>query len=348
MRWRTFQGVGSVLWLSVAGQVSAQPEDVPPIGTVDFFGLYTVSENDVRALLPFEEGDDVPLDLPASFSSELAVRLDIARVELDFGCCDPSGLATLYVGVQEETPGSSVAYNRAPSGGSRLPPEVIASYRELKDRLVEAVMSGYAREDRSRGHALSSYAPARMIQDTHIVYAVEHRGILVEVLHDSADAEHRAAAAWILGYAANKADVVGDLERAVLDPDNNVRNNATRALAVIAQYAGAHPELGIDIRAELFIDMLSSIIWSDRNKGLLVLDPLTESRELEILAELRDQALEPLIEMCGWKLSGHASSACLILQRIGGLPDSSDPSSRDRTIARGNELLARGDYETAL
>ena len=187
---------------------------------------------------------------------------------------------------------------------------------------------------------LKCHPAVRAIQERYLVYAEEYRAILTEVLHDSADAEHRAAAAWVLGYAADKAEVVGDLERAALDPHGNVRNDATRALAVIAQYAGDNPELGIEIQAEPFIDMLNSIVWSDRNKGLFILDALTETRDPQLMRDLRERALVSLIDMCRWKGWGHASSACLILQRVGGLPDQPRPDSRERTIARATELLS--------
>lgn len=38
--------------------------------------------------------------------------------------------------------------------------------------------------------------------------------------------------------------------------------------------------------------------------------------------------------MCEWKHWGHAQPACLILQRILGLPDDEAERSRDSTLAR--------------
>lgn len=321
----------------------AQPSDIPPIGTIDFYGLRTISETEVLELLPFKEGDTLtPDDLPESFieslSSDVAESLGISRVEFNFGCCGESGLSQIYIGI-EETPGPRVVYREAPAGDSTLPPEILTSYEEFGDRWVEAVLSGNAREDRSEGHSLMDYPPLRAIQERFLVYAEQYREILIQVLHESADAEHRGAAAWVLGYAQDKASVTADLTQAVLDPDGGVRNNATRALAIIAVYAKDKPELGIEFRTDPFIDMLNSIVWSDRNKGLAVLDPLTEARDPQLLRELQERTLLSLIDMCRWKEWGHASAACLILQRIADLPEQPEPGSRERTIARAIELL---------
>jgi len=110
-------------------------------------------------------------------------------------------------------------------------------------------------------------------------------------------------------------------------------------LAVIAQYANANPDRAIVIPPGSFIDMLNSIVWSDRNKSLAVLVSLTEGRDPELLATLRASSVSSLKEMCAWTHWGHAEPACLILQRIAGLPDDRDKRSRDLTLARTMALM---------
>lgn len=126
------------------------------------------------------------------------------------------------------------------------------------------------------------------------------------------------------------------LEQAALDPDDGVHNNATRALAVIAQYGHDNPELGIEIRADSFIDMLNLVVWTDRNKGLFVLESLTADRNPETLDDLRQRALPSLIDMCRWKREGHAHPACRILERIVGLPERQELHPKGKTIMRGD------------
>ncbi len=52
--------------------------------------------------------------------------------------------------------------------------------------------------------------------------------------------------------------------RAARDSDEEVRNNATRALSVLVR---SNAELGRDIQPDAFIGMLNSGSWTDRNKS---------------------------------------------------------------------------------
>ena len=54
------------------------------------------------------------------------------------------------------------------------------------------------------------------------------------VLRNSADDEHRAIAAALIGYAPKKGLVIDDLQYAMQDIDEAVRANAMRSLAAIA------------------------------------------------------------------------------------------------------------------
>jgi hypothetical protein len=66
-------------------------------------------------------------------------------------------------------------------------------------------------------------------------------------LRDSSDVEHRTATAWVIGYAPEKHQGVGDLLYAARDPDDTVRNSAMQALAAIAVLAKRKPEFEIRI-----------------------------------------------------------------------------------------------------
>jgi hypothetical protein len=65
------------------------------------------------------------------------------------------------------------------------------------------------------------------------------------------------------------------------DPDDSVRNNAVRALAVLAQSSSA---MAARIPASGFIDMLNSGTWVDRNKGAFLLGILSARRDSEWVA----------------------------------------------------------------
>ena len=152
-------------------------------------------------------------------------------------------------------------------------------------------------------------------------YAKHRLKILKTVLRNSADAEQRAIAAYVIGYASDKRLVTDDLLIAAVDEDEIVRNNAARALAAIATLAQRKPSLRIKISPAPFINMLSSSIWTDRNKALMVLSILTKRRDRSLLRQLHDRAFGSLVEMARWKSKGHAFHAFLILGRLRNISD---------------------------
>ena len=125
----------------------------------------------------------------------------------------------------------------------------------------------------------------------------------------------------MIGYAPDKRAVLDDLQSAMRDSDADVRNNAVRSIGTIAAFAQRQPELGIEISPTGFIEMLNSLIWTDRNKAMMVLWSLTERRDPGVLQQLREQALPSLVEVARFKSAGHALPAYLILGRMAGLSD---------------------------
>jgi HEAT repeat protein len=131
--------------------------------------------------------------------------------------------------------------------------------------------------------------------------------------------------------------VVGDLESAVYDSDEGVRNNAIRALGAIADLAARKPELGIHISPGPFVDLLNSPFWTDRNKATFVLGGLTDGGDPATLAALRERALPALVEMARWKSPGHALGPFVLLGRVVGLSD-----------RESKEAFQRGDREVVI
>ena len=145
--------------------------------------------------------------------------------------------------------------------------------------------------------------------------------ILRSVLRESADPQQRALAAQVIAYAVNKHTIIPDLVHAVRDPDPDVRNNAIRALWVMARWAEKHPESGLRVPYEPFVDLLDSPHWSDRNKAVLVLMSLSSTRNPAMFKQLRERSIPALADMVSWQADGHAFPAALLLGRMGGLPD---------------------------
>jgi hypothetical protein len=316
-------------------------QEVPTIGIIDLYGLRSISEDQVRAVLPFSEGFVVPTDnsfAEEQVESDMAAALNVFRVEFSLVCCYEALKGIAYVGI-EESPASELQFREEPTGNTKLLPEIVETQRQIEIALITAVNAGDSGEDISQGHSLLMNGEVRALQEKNIKYANEYFDLLTEVMNNSAT--QRDLAATVLSYASDKKAVVPYLQAAVLDPDEEVRNNATRALSLIAAFANQHPELDIEIDAEVFVDMLNSVWFGDRNKASAVLMQLTESRDPTLMQLIRDKALPSLIEMCRWHWRGHSFVPCKLLERAIGLPEQKELRSKNMTINAALELLRK-------
>jgi len=304
-------------WLIFLALLLPAPQDpqYPPVGIIDFYGLRSISERQVRESLQIKEGDSLS-GPPKEAERKLGSLPGVAEARFRLVCCDV-GKAILYVGIREKG-APSIQFHPAPQGKVRLPQDVVQAGEDYQKAVSDAVIKGNAGEDDSQGHALFNDPAARAVQERLIKFAARDLNLLRNVLRHSADAEHRALAAEVIAYTANKQAVVNDLVEAMRDPAGDVRNNATRALAVMAGSARQTTRHPIKIPVRPFIEMLNSIEWSDRNKSSFALLGLTEKRDPAILSELRQKALPSLIEMARWKSSGHALPSFFLLGRAAG------------------------------
>ncbi len=295
------------------------------LGIIDLYGLSRVSEGQVRQALTFAEGATIAIATPErpAFLRESEDRLarlpDVARARTRLVCCD-QGRAIVYVGI-EERDAAILRFRAEPKGDVRLAADIVRAGDEFAEALRRAVLRGDAGEERSLGHSLADDPATRAAQERFLRYAARDLPTLQLVLQSSSDAAHRALAAQVLGYAADKPAVVQDLAHGMSDPSAEVRNNAMRALLAFAEMSpGTSPSVP-RVPVDPFIDLLHSLEWSDRNKASLALLALSTGRDPDLLATLERQALAPLIEMARWKSEGHALPAFIILGRIDGYSD---------------------------
>ena len=308
----------AILVISVAAQTAAQE---PRIGIIDFYGIQRTAAADVRAALAVKEGDTMLEALKAQEETEkrLSRLPGVVGAHLAVVCCD-AGRAIAYVGIQERG-APVIRFRDAPRGAERLAADVVEAGTAFQKAFFPAITRGQAGEDRTQGHSLSDAPDVRAVQERFIEYARRDVAVLRRVLRNSSDRAHRALAAQVLGYVEDKQAVVDDLVGAMHDPDEEVRNNAMRALLVFtwATPTPRHPTLRVP--EDPFIEFLSSPIWSDRNKSVGAVAELTRNRDPRLLERLRHTALEPLAEMARWQSAGHAETPLVILARIGGRPE---------------------------
>jgi hypothetical protein len=315
----------------------AQADSVQ-IGSLDFFGTAGVDVAAIRAAIPVREGDTIASDksaeLKARVSTAVAGVTGRPATDVSVVCCDRSGRALIYVGLPG-TNARNVRHLPSPTGAVCLPAAALRLNDGATDALQKAIQAGDTAEDVSRGYALSHNPEYRDRQLALREYALEHERQVRSALRQCAQANNRAAAAQVLGYANRSRAQIDALVRAANDPDRNVRNNAVRALAVLAS---AHSRAEIArIPARPFIAMLNSATWEDRNKAGQLLSALLVRADAAALADIRRSAMDSLVEMARWRDHAHADAYRRLLGILAGLDDH-----------RLNELVAAGEVETII
>ena len=304
----------TTLLLCLGGSAFAQ---VPRIDVIDFYGLHKTPEAKVREALGVKEGDPLP---PSK--GDVEERLDgiqgVAESHLE--AVSDAKKMILYTGL-EERGAPHFDIREAPEGDMKLPEVMTKEYRNFVEAAAAAARSNIVAEDLTQGHARSADPETRKIQDRFPLFATEHLGELRDVLRNSSDEDQRAIAAYIIGYAPNKRDVLNDLQYALKDADAGVRANATRSLVAIEVLAKLDPKQGIKVSPTWFIEMLNSLSWSDRNRAVMALQILTDQPDQSILDQIRERALPSLIDMARWKTLAHALPPYLLLGRVAGLPE---------------------------
>lgn len=336
--------IGVAMAVMLTAAVARVPAaDRRPLAAVDFFGYKGLDVAAIRAALPFHEGDLFP---PANVHSDQlkkqvasAIKQIVGREPTDvaFLCCDANQHYLVYIGL----PGASyeaLGFDPAPTGSARLPKDAVKLGGALDEALANAVTSGHATEDDSAGYTLTDDPKARHLQLAFRDYALQHEDLLKQVLTSSSDADQRALSAQMLGYARQSDVQIDALVKASLDSDGGVRNNAIRALEVLAT---GKPELATSIPPGPFIRLLRSGAWLDHNKTSLVLVALTATRDEKLLARLRTEGLDSLLEMGRWRYIGHAEAALTILGRIAGIEE--DALTKFIDAGQPGPILARFD-----
>jgi hypothetical protein len=301
------------LWITCAALLCAVAQAKDRIAYIEFFGYQGIDTDAVRKALPFHEGDSQYRGIAAQ-AREVVKRItgrdatDVTSV-----CCLNDGDIAVFIGLAGRS-----SRPLAPNPRTALPLRVSAELTALMQAMDQAEASATEEVSPPVGYRLMKDAPARAAELRVREYALKHEEELVSVLRRSADAQQRALAADALGYGERSGDQMSALIYSARDADETVRNNATRALSEIllvdeAVRAGTPPAP--------FIELLHSGTWTDRNKGSAVLEALTRSRAPEVLARLKTQAWDALLEMARWRPTAWSSMPRMVLARVAGIPE---------------------------
>jgi hypothetical protein len=259
-------------------------------------------------------------------------------------CCEGRNVI-VFVGIEEHG-APHASFRSAPAGDATLPETVTGAYHEFLMAAQHAVSRGRAAEDLTAGHSLIADPAARAFQEQVLSFAAEHVDLLRSVLREAADPEQRAIAATVIGYAPDKRAVVNDLQYALQDPDESVRANAIRALTAVAVLAAKQPGLKLDISGTWFIELLNSVVLSDRVESTKALLTLTDRGGPGVLEQIRERALQSLVEMARWKTPRYALPPFVLLGRTAGITEdqiqeSWEKGDREAVIAKATGAEGR-------
>jgi hypothetical protein len=309
----------------------------PRVDGIEFYGLHKLSEQKLLHTLHVKPGDPLPPS-KGDLEDELEQIPGVVQAHVEAVCCD-QGKTTLFIGIEEKG-APHLAFRSAPAGSAVLPSGVEEIYQHLLDAVREAAHGGSTGEDLTMGHSLMADPTARLLQFQFIDFTAGHLPLVRDVLRDSDDAEQRAIAATVIGYAPDKKEVLNDLVYALQDPDEAVRSSALRSLNAIAVLARLQPQLGIHVPATWFIEMLNSVVLSDRTRATNALVTLTD-QDAAALDQIRDRALDSVVEMAQWKVLSYALPPFILVGRLAGMNEQEIQkawTSGDRQTAIGIAL----------
>jgi hypothetical protein len=333
--------VGHTLGILGAFSAPACAQDLTPrIGTIEIYGTRKIPEKKILDMLGVREGSPLPASR-ADAELRLVGMRGVALSHLEAVCCDDAHRMILYIGVEErEAP--HMEFHAVPSHDVELPPDLMEVYQDFLERAKEASRDGTPSEDLTSGYSLMTDFESRADQIQMQTMAEDSFAQIHDVVRNSADEEQRAAAAYILQYSKRAPRVtkqmIDDLQYALSDNSEVVRSTAMRSLKAVAVGGKLHPEQDIDIQPTWYVELLNSVVWSDRRSAALALVEITQSRNQEALALMRERAMPSLVEMARWKDLAHALPPFILTGRIAGL---SEQEIRDAWVAGNRELVIK-------
>lgn len=281
------------------------PAQAPRVHAINFYGLRKISPERVLRAAKLHAGDPLP-GSKGDMEDRLSEIPGVVAARVEAVCCEGPDFE-LFIGI-EERGAPHVGFRSDPDGAITLPEELANARREF--------VSAVERAGRSR-----IPADTRGLQQQFTAFAETHQDELRDVLHTAAEPEQRAIAAAVLGYAPRKQSVIDELEYALQDPDESVRDNALTPLRALAALSLKRPALGLRVSPTWIIELLNSLVLTDRVQATDILLTLTDQGNREVLDQIRDRALQSLVEMARWETLRYALPPFLLVGRLAGLSD---------------------------
>lgn len=299
----------------------------PVVGDIEFYGLRSVGPERILKEAGIRKGDPIPPSKGA-LEDKIAAISGIVLARVEAICCEGRD-ALLFIGV-EERGAVHASFRSAPAGDATLPADLVDAYGEFLTAVQRAAARGSAAEDLTAGHSLMADPAARALQQRFLAFASEHLDLLRSVIAGGSEPDQRAIAAAVIAYAPDKASVVNDIQAALQDPEEPVRANAIRALNAFAV-------AGVRFSPTWLVELLNSVVMSDRVESVRTLLTVTDKASPETLQTIRDRALLSVVEMARWHSPRYALPPFLLTARLAGVSDEEAQS-----------VWKRGDRESVI
>ena len=285
------------------------------IAYIEFYGYQGLDLVAIRKALPVHEGDALTSGSRGRIKDAIQ-RVTGRKPDIGLTCCVGDGDSFLTVGLRGGSPPRGI--RPAPKEKVTMSPDVVALSDAMDNAEAAAMQKGASMEDGAPGYRLMKDPGARAAELKVRDYALGHEAELLRVLQSASDSTQREMASDILGFGAPTPQRTAAFVDAMRDPDSHVRNNAIRALW---EMVGADPAIAAHISADPLIDLICTGTASDLNKSTLLLTELTRTRDPQLLARLKAEAWDALMEFARWRVVGWAYGPRIILARIAGFDE---------------------------
>ena len=236
-------------------------------------------------------------------------------VTLDFG--PPQQVDVTIDVVEKVDEARRMPFRAAPTQDLDDPGGVLALWAEYQQKTYELALAGAPMTvDDSNCPVLHCIAPFDLPELAPYLprlnaAAEQHEDALYAVARDSADAEERATALFVLAHTNDAQRLTPLLSRAIYDPNGGVRNNAMRVLMFLAQ---KRPDVDFPIR-----DLVAALDFpsdADRNKAAYTVSGLADQPRYRDV--IRADAVPAALRLLRLEKPNNHDPAYEILKQVSG------------------------------
>ena len=236
-------------------------------------------------------------------------------VTLDFG--PPQQVDVTIDVVEKVDEARRMPFRVTPTQDLADPGGALALWTEYQQKMYELALAGAPMlVDDSNCPVLHCIAPFDLPELAPYLprlnaAAEQHEDALYAVARDSADAEERATALFLLAHTNDVQRLTPLLGRAIYDPNGGVRNNAMRVLMFLAQ---RHPDVDFPIR-----DLIAALDFpssADRNKAAYTVSGLADQPKYRDI--IRADAVPAALRLLRLEKPNNHDPAYEILKQVSG------------------------------